>query len=181
MSRRATARSYCYPGVLSDFELDSGEKGVDGLLAAIDELFDETVRQIPQPLPTDYPVEALLAQITQQIVTLENSKRRETWVPACEPHLCSMVKLGVIPQNLNTMKTFDEKLEESKDDYCFADSINRPVLAPFTVAGSSMSSCEDGAYAGDVPAAVEFGRVAAAPVNTLRQQTHRCQEISVCF
>ncbi len=35
--------------------------------------------------------------------------------------------------------------------------------------------------AGDVPAAVEFGRVAAAPVNTLRQQTHRCQEISVCF
>ena len=36
-------------------------------------------------------------------------------------------------------------------------------------------------YPGDVPAAVEFGRVAAAPVNTLRQQTHRCQEISVCF
>ena len=36
-------------------------------------------------------------------------------------------------------------------------------------------------YVGDVPAAVEFGRVAAAPVNTLRQQTHRCQEISVCF
>ena len=34
---------------------------------------------------------------------------------------------------------------------------------------------------GAVPAAVEFGRVAAAPVNTLRQQTHRCQEISVCF
>ena len=34
---------------------------------------------------------------------------------------------------------------------------------------------------GDVPAAVEFGRVAAAPVNTLRQQAHRCQEISVCF
>ena len=34
---------------------------------------------------------------------------------------------------------------------------------------------------GDVPAAVEFGRVAAAPVNTLRQQPHRCQEISVCF
>ena len=33
----------------------------------------------------------------------------------------------------------------------------------------------------NVPAAVEFGRVAAAPVNTLRQQTHRCQEISVCF
>ena len=38
-----------------------------------------------------------------------------------------------------------------------------------------------GAWLGDVPAAVEFGRVAAAPVNTLRQQTHRCQEISVCF
>ena len=37
------------------------------------------------------------------------------------------------------------------------------------------------AFVGDVPAAVEFGRVAAAPVNTLRQQTHRCQEISVCF
>ncbi len=37
------------------------------------------------------------------------------------------------------------------------------------------------ADSGDVPAAVEFGRVAAAPVNTLRQQTHRCQEISVCF
>ena len=37
------------------------------------------------------------------------------------------------------------------------------------------------AWQGDVPAAVEFGRVAAAPVNTLRQQTHRCQEISVCF
>ena len=36
-------------------------------------------------------------------------------------------------------------------------------------------------FRGDVPAAVEFGRVAAAPVNTLRQQTHRCQEISVCF
>ena len=36
-------------------------------------------------------------------------------------------------------------------------------------------------YSGDVPAAVEFGRVAATPVNTLRQQTHRCQEISVCF
>ena len=34
---------------------------------------------------------------------------------------------------------------------------------------------------GDVPAAVEFGRVAAAPVNTLRQQPHRCQEISVYF
>ena len=39
----------------------------------------------------------------------------------------------------------------------------------------------DGTRTGDVPAAVEFGRVAAAPVNTLRQQTHRCQEISVCF
>ena len=37
------------------------------------------------------------------------------------------------------------------------------------------------ALQGDVPAAVEFGRVAAAPVNTLRQQPHRCQEISVCF
>ena len=36
-------------------------------------------------------------------------------------------------------------------------------------------------FEGDVPAAVEFGRVAAAPVNTLRQQTHRCQEISVCL
>ena len=34
---------------------------------------------------------------------------------------------------------------------------------------------------GNVPAAVEFGRVAAAPVNTLRQQTHRCQEISDRF
>ena len=34
---------------------------------------------------------------------------------------------------------------------------------------------------GNVPAAVEFGRVAVAPVNTLRQQPHRCQEISVCF
>ena len=40
---------------------------------------------------------------------------------------------------------------------------------------------ERGLKLGDVPAAVEFGRVAAAPVNTLRQQTHRCQEISVCF
>ena len=40
---------------------------------------------------------------------------------------------------------------------------------------------EDSAWSGDVPAAVEFGRVGAAPVNTLRQQTHRCQEISVCF
>ena len=39
----------------------------------------------------------------------------------------------------------------------------------------------DGLRDGDVPAAVEFGRVAAAPVNTLRQQPHRCQEISVCF
>ena len=39
----------------------------------------------------------------------------------------------------------------------------------------------DVAKKGDVPAAVEFGRVAAAPVNTLRQQPHRCQEISVCF
>ena len=39
----------------------------------------------------------------------------------------------------------------------------------------------DSPLGGDVPAAVEFGRVAAAPVNTLRQQTHRCQEISVCF
>ena len=38
-----------------------------------------------------------------------------------------------------------------------------------------------GQIQGDVPAAVEFGRVAAAPVNTLRQQPHRCQEISVCF
>ena len=38
-----------------------------------------------------------------------------------------------------------------------------------------------GVGCGDVPAAVEFGRVAAAPVNALRQQTHRCQEISVCF
>ena len=43
----------------------------------------------------------------------------------------------------------------------------RDVILPMTV--------------GDVPAAVEFGRVAAAPVNTLRQQPHRCQEISVCF
>ncbi len=42
-------------------------------------------------------------------------------------------------------------------------------------------SMAKGVAIGDVPAAVEFGRVAAAPVNTLRQQTHRCQEISVCF
>ena len=34
---------------------------------------------------------------------------------------------------------------------------------------------------GDVPPAVEFARVATAPVITLRQQTHRCQEISVFF
>ena len=40
---------------------------------------------------------------------------------------------------------------------------------------------ESNIHPGDVPAAVEFGRVATAPVNTLRQQTHRCQEISVCF
>ena len=41
--------------------------------------------------------------------------------------------------------------------------------------------CRTNRHLGDVPAAVEFGRVAAAPVNTLRQQPHRCQEISVCF
>ena len=34
---------------------------------------------------------------------------------------------------------------------------------------------------GDVPPAVEFARVATAPVITLRQQTHRCQEISVVY
>ena len=34
---------------------------------------------------------------------------------------------------------------------------------------------------GNVPAAVEFGRVATTPVNTLRQRTHRCQEISDRF
>ena len=43
------------------------------------------------------------------------------------------------------------------------------------------NECGNCELTGDVPAAVEFGRVAAAPVNTLRQQTHRCQEISVCF
>ena len=47
--------------------------------------------------------------------------------------------------------------------------------------GLALATTPDGLWAGDVPAAVEFGRVAAAPVNTLRQQTHRCQEISVCF
>ena len=43
------------------------------------------------------------------------------------------------------------------------------------------TGCPSTVSEGDVPAAVEFGRVAAAPVNTLRQQPHRCQEISVCF
>ena len=46
---------------------------------------------------------------------------------------------------------------------------------------SEDSSALNTSFIGDVPAAVEFGRVAATPVNTLRQQTHRCQEISVCF
>ena len=45
----------------------------------------------------------------------------------------------------------------------------------------SSSEYKELSFEGDVPAAVEFGRVAAAPVNTLRQQPHRCQEISVCF
>ncbi len=53
--------------------------------------------------------------------------------------------------------------------------IRGPAPKPRTGGGS------DDIGDGDVPAAVEFGRVAAAPVNTLRQQTHRCQEISVCF
>ena len=49
-----------------------------------------------------------------------------------------------------------------------------PPWVPFTHTSGISSRA-------DVPAAVEFGRVAAAPVNTLRQQPHRCQEISVCF
>ena len=34
---------------------------------------------------------------------------------------------------------------------------------------------------GDVPTAVELGRVAAARVNISTQQSFHCQEISVCF
>ena len=56
---------------------------------------------------------------------------------------------------------------------------NRERYAWALAAGFSIAALALGM--GDVPAAVEFGRVAAAPVNTLRQQTHRCQEISVCF
>ena len=85
----------------------------------------------------------------------------------------------------------------SLDVYNVWTSFKRPRLRPnLQITGHSYQICTDRFNAvwfatlvfnrannisGDVPAAVEFGRVAAAPVNTLRQQTHRCQEISVCF
>ena len=61
---------------------------------------------------------------------------------------------------------------EGRECYLGCNLMHRKVLASFH---------QHLMVDGDVPAAVEFGRVAAAPVNTLRQQTHRCQEISVCF
>ena len=52
---------------------------------------------------------------------------------------------------------------------------------PFRVHVRKLDTQGHNAPYGNVPAAVEFGRVAVAPVNTPRQQPHRCQEISVCF
>ena len=63
------------------------------------------------------------------------------------------------------------------EDDALLEYFVRPTQLPIEAAAVELYEVDRG----DVPAAVEFGRVAAAPVNTLRQQPHRCQEISVCF
>ena len=57
---------------------------------------------------------------------------------------------------------------------------SRPMTKKAVLEGGMCRDSTD-QWAGNVPAAVEFGRVATTPVNTLRQRTHRCQEISDRF
>ena len=72
-------------------------------------------------------------------------------------------------------------LELAREDLLPVLSSLRVEEAKAARSVSSIGSRARRSRRGDVLAAVEFGRVAAAPVNTLRQQPHRCQEISVCF
>ncbi len=81
-----------------------------------------------------------------------------------------------VPYEPRTVVVHNTEDYDPIDDNTFKDARLNP-LSTFSIDVDTASYSN----VGDVPAAVEFGRVAAAPVNTLRQQTHRCQEISVCF
>ncbi|HLA82344.1 MAG TPA: PKD domain-containing protein, partial [Thermoleophilia bacterium] len=113
-TRGTVYNDYIYPHFLVEVEFAPGVVGVASVLRAIDEAHDAYVAQLPSQLPAEH-VEAMLALMDHQIASLETSMLLETRVPACQPNVCTLATLGVLPHQRRAMHSLAQSIEDAEE------------------------------------------------------------------
>jgi len=103
--------SYFMNGVTFTPAIGGTYIGIAGYLEAIDAEYQSYVAQIPDPLPSDYPVDSVIAFLERQTAALHASASQETYVPVYYPYKCEFVKLGALQFQRDTMSSLADKLE----------------------------------------------------------------------
>lgn len=114
-SKTQVKNDYIYPHFMNEVTFTPATGGtyigVAGYLKAIDAEYQSYVARIPDPLPSDYPVDIVIAFLEQQTAALHASASQETYVPFYYSIMCGLVKLGVLQLQKETMSKLASKLE----------------------------------------------------------------------
>jgi hypothetical protein len=154
-SETQVKNNYIYPHFLNNvtFTPKSGGtyRGVAGYLQTIDAEYQNYLAQIPDPLPTDYPVESVINLLENLTAALDASASRETFVPVYTADSCTLAKLGILQFQKDSMAKLADKLAIASN-VSFASTLTSigailgggalkvagAVGAPVTVGGSTV-------------------------------------------
>ncbi len=113
-SETQVKNNYIYPYFWNNFEFTykNGKtyRGVEEYLQDIESEYQYYVNRIPDPLPTDYPVDEVISFLERQTADLNASASRETSVPVYTENTCTQAKLGVLQFQKDSMAKLADKL-----------------------------------------------------------------------
>lgn len=105
-----TRDDYIYPRFHNTVDFN-GVTGVSGFKSRVNDLYDQYVAEIPNPLPDDYPLESTIALLDLQIAKLKSSQQGEVAVPVMAQNYCAEFKLGNLQAQRQAMMALAENLD----------------------------------------------------------------------
>lgn len=90
------ANNYFKPYIMNT-HMFGNYQGINGVIQAIDNQYQNVVNALPSPLPNSYPVDNVVASLNSQTTALKRASYQETWAPFLSPNSCMPdVKAGVM-------------------------------------------------------------------------------------
>jgi len=112
-SETQVKNDYIYPHFWNNFTFthkNEAYRGVEKYLQAIESEYQNYVKNIPDQLPTDYPVDEVISFLEKQTAALNVSASREAFVPVYTENTCTLAKLGVLQFQKDSMAKLADKL-----------------------------------------------------------------------